>query len=178
MNKAELIGQIIDIFEDELEERNKGFIHLKPTEDHNGNCRIVPLYQEDEDCNGVFYGGYYYDKVSEKIEETLKEWGLLKYDEVQSKYNLYVVETTCYGKPAYCVSTSPDEAYCDEEIWLQLGISEERFYTISRKCNPTYYYHTFDYGSDFEKEVCDTEFLVSSDAFRFMENLLKEVNHE
>lgn len=70
-DKAELIGQIIDIFEDELEERTLG--------NHNkyDTWKAIPLCFSDEESDGVFYGGNYYDKVAIKIEETLKSWGLL-----------------------------------------------------------------------------------------------------
>ena len=68
MDKQELIGQIIDIFEDELEERK-----LK----QECGFASIPLHFEDEDSDGVFYGGNFYDKVAVKIEETLTEWGLL-----------------------------------------------------------------------------------------------------
>lgn len=82
--KAELIGQIIDIFEDELEERTiykTGGFHISGQ--HFTAKAEVPLYQEDEESEGVFYGNKFYDKVAVKIEETLQSWELLKEEEIE-----------------------------------------------------------------------------------------------
>lgn len=77
-DKAELIGQIIDIFEDELEERTTQKLGGYNIDNlHFIRKAEVPLHEEDEESDGVFYGGDYYDKVAAKIEETLKSWGLL-----------------------------------------------------------------------------------------------------
>lgn len=73
MNKEELIGQIIDIFENNLTKRDvsKYSFEAKP------EAAIIPLYFEDEDSDGVLFGGEHYNKVALLIEETLKNWGLL-----------------------------------------------------------------------------------------------------
>lgn len=59
----ELIGQIIDIFEDNLEERADKVKHLKTAS--------VELYFEDDDSCGVFFGGKEYDNIAEKLKGLL-----------------------------------------------------------------------------------------------------------
>jgi len=68
--KTELIGQIIDIFEDDLQER----IQLKSETIKGDAFAHIRLHKEDKDCSGVFYGGNFYDKIAVKIEETFKNW--------------------------------------------------------------------------------------------------------
>lgn len=166
MDRQELIGQIIDIFEDELTSRNIVCYgnDPKPTE------ALIPLHFEDEDSNGVFYGGNYYDKVAAKIEKVLTEWKLLNSEKTYPR--LYIVQS---GEK-WCVSTSKDECYCDEEIWLALKIPEEKFYELSRKHRPNYYFHTFDYGNTDEKEVCDTTFNQYYNAVHFAHDLIEEAS--
>ena len=67
MDRQELIGQIIDIFEDDLHNRQ-----LKRECCHAS----IPLHFEDEDSDGVFYGGEYYDNIASQLKTLLKEFGI------------------------------------------------------------------------------------------------------
>lgn len=73
MNKEELIGQIIDIFENNLTKRDVS----KYSSEAKPEAAIIPFHFEDEDSDGVLFGGENYNKVALLIEETLKNWGLL-----------------------------------------------------------------------------------------------------
>ena len=66
-NLTELIGCIIDTFEDDLHNRT-----VKPV---FGTANI-PLHFKDEDSDGVFYGGEYYDNVASQLKTLLKEFGI------------------------------------------------------------------------------------------------------
>lgn len=68
MDKAELIGTIIDTFEDDLHNRQ-----LK----REYGFASIPLHFEDEESDGVFYGGEYYDNIAKKLETLLSEWGII-----------------------------------------------------------------------------------------------------
>lgn len=67
MNEEELVGQIIDIFEDNL--HNRAIIY--------GKKAIVPLVSLDEDSSGVFFAGDEYDLVASQLKTLLKEWRLI-----------------------------------------------------------------------------------------------------
>lgn len=69
-DKNELVGEIIDIFEDDLHNR-------RIKERVNSNLAVIHLYKEDEESNGVFYGGEEYDNVASKLKTLLCEWGCL-----------------------------------------------------------------------------------------------------
>lgn len=69
-DKNELVGEIIDIFEDDLHNR-------RIKERVNSNLAVVPLHHEDEESDGVFYGGEEYDKVAAKLKTLLCEWGCI-----------------------------------------------------------------------------------------------------
>ena len=62
-DKAELIGQIIDVFEDFLDE--KGIVIETP---------------EEEENQAIIYGDDYY-QLEDKIAETLINWNLLEQDD-------------------------------------------------------------------------------------------------
>ena len=68
---TELIGCIIDTFEDDLHNRDMSRYGTEPTP----NEGIIPLYFEKEDSNGVYYGGDYYDNVAGKLKTLLREFG-------------------------------------------------------------------------------------------------------
>lgn len=67
MDKTELIGTVIDVFEDDL--HNRSIIE-------NGSA-VTKLFKEDADCDGVFYGGEHYDNIAKKLETLLKEWRII-----------------------------------------------------------------------------------------------------
>lgn len=69
MDKAELIGTIIDTFEDDLHNR----CIVNPI----SKSAVIKLFREDEDCDGVFYGGEHYDNIAKKLETLLSEWGII-----------------------------------------------------------------------------------------------------
>lgn len=66
-NLTELIGCIIDTFEDDLHNRT-----VRPA---FGSANI-PLYFEDRDSDGVFYGGEHYDNIASQLESLLKEFNV------------------------------------------------------------------------------------------------------
>lgn len=69
-DKPEFIGQIIDIFEDFLEERGG---------------LSQPNYEKDEDeedTNVNIYGSDY-DQLYEKITDTLQNWGIIQKDKTK-----------------------------------------------------------------------------------------------
>lgn len=65
-NYSEFIGQIIDVFEDFLEEKN---IYIPNNE------------QDDEDTAACIYGSDYFF-LKEKIKETLINWNVIHLDDV------------------------------------------------------------------------------------------------
>lgn len=69
-DKDELVGEIIDIFEDDLHNR-------RIKERVNSNLAVIPLHQEDKESDGVFYGGEEYDNVAAKLKTLLCEWGCI-----------------------------------------------------------------------------------------------------
>lgn len=69
-DKNELVGEIIDIFEDDLHNR-------RIKERVNSNLAVIPLHQEDEELDRVFYSGEEYDNVAAKLKTLLCEWGCI-----------------------------------------------------------------------------------------------------
>ena len=73
-NKEAFVGQIIDIFEDYLTYRDVGYsVYGNNQKPKKG---VIPLHFEDEDSDGVFFGGAYYDKVADKLKELIDNWKL------------------------------------------------------------------------------------------------------
>lgn len=70
----ELIGQIIDIFEDNLTERDMACYTNNPRPEEG----IIPLHFEDEDSDGVFYGGEHYDNVAKQLRHLLNNFQKLE----------------------------------------------------------------------------------------------------
>ena len=68
-DKNELVGEIIDIFEDDLHNR-------RIKERKSSSLAVIPLHV-DEETDGVFYGGEEYDNVAAKIKTLLCEWGCI-----------------------------------------------------------------------------------------------------
>lgn len=77
-DKNELVGEIIDIFEDDLHNRT-----IRKSGGFNIDLLYFPrvsevkLHQEDEESDGVFYGGEEYDNVAAKLKTLLCEWGCI-----------------------------------------------------------------------------------------------------
>lgn len=78
-DKLEFIGQIIDIFEDFLEEKGISI----PNEDRDNDPDL-----EDESA-AIIYGNDYY-LLEEKISETLANWNIVHEFEVNSKLNKFL----------------------------------------------------------------------------------------
>lgn len=66
-DKIEFIGQIIDIFEDNLDER---------TNKRKNGIAEIRLYKLDTDSEGVYFGGNYYDNVSNQLIELFRNWNI------------------------------------------------------------------------------------------------------
>lgn len=77
MRKEEIIGLIIDIFEDDLHNRDIARVSSKGTDVKFDNG-IIPKHFLFDDNEGVFYGGEIYDNVAEKLEFLLKELKIIK----------------------------------------------------------------------------------------------------
>lgn len=65
--RAEFIGQVIDIFEDFLEEKGITIDNPEKTEDPN----------EDPDCIANIYGTDY-GMLQDQLEELLQNWGIVE----------------------------------------------------------------------------------------------------
>lgn len=73
-SKEEIIGLFIDIFEDDLHNRDLERFSSDP----KPKVGTIKLHFEDKDSDGVFYGGPAYDKVAGQIKTLLKELGYFK----------------------------------------------------------------------------------------------------
>lgn len=78
-DKLEFIGQIIDIFEDFLEEKG---INIQ-NEDREDDADL------DKESAAIIYGNDYY-LLEEKISETLANWNIVHEFEVNSKLNKFL----------------------------------------------------------------------------------------
>ena len=67
----ELVGQIIDIFEDNIESRTINSEEGETTAE-------VALHFPFDDASGVVFGGTDYDNVADAIKTTLKSWKLIE----------------------------------------------------------------------------------------------------
>lgn len=97
------------------------------------------------------------------------EWQLIKKE-------LFILDYSGEYKGRFCLSSSSDEGFIDEEIYHYLGISEEKFYQLARKNNAGCYHHVFEYGPDNKKDVYDTYFTDKEDAENFRNDLMEVIN--
>ena len=67
----EFVGQIIDIFEDNITDRD---INAEWGDSEERKTIEIEKCFLDEDSDGVVFGGAEYDKVAEKIKDLLKNW--------------------------------------------------------------------------------------------------------
>lgn len=114
-DKAEFIGQVIDIFEDFLDEKDV----IIPNDDRDKN----PDYNPENLVN--FYGRDY-DTVKEKLEHLFRSWKVLKDDRplIDYRFEISINGKRCEGSISV-EATDPEDAYqkAEDEVANRLYAS-------------------------------------------------------
>ncbi len=74
-DKAEFLGQIIDVFEDFLTEKDAVPFNMEPLEDDEPNDPDNPVYIYGED----------YDTIESRLSKMMERWGIIDESNVQWK---------------------------------------------------------------------------------------------
>lgn len=82
-NKEEFIGQIIDLFEDFLDEKNVKISNPEAIENGEENIAII-------------YGGDY-DTLHDQIQSVLENWDIIPESKQKRKCRRGAVEPVCFG---------------------------------------------------------------------------------